>query len=129
MRNLLRNARAQAAREHGFTLVEMVVALFIASAIMAVAIPNLQAAGARAAATGCEANQKMIRAALAEYDLDNHHFPQETTVAGDLADLKQAGYLDSTPTCPSGGTYIITVSPDGTTATVACSVHGELGDQ
>ena len=116
-------------RDHGFTLVEMVVALFIAAVIMAIAIPNLQAAGAKAAVTGCEGNQRMIRAALAEYYMAHHQFPQEATVAGDLADLKAAGLLQSTPVCPSGGQYIITVSPDGLTATVSCTVHGELGDQ
>ncbi|MCY0901766.1 MAG: prepilin-type N-terminal cleavage/methylation domain-containing protein [Firmicutes bacterium] len=116
-------------REAGFTLVEMIVALFIVAVVMAIALPNLQAAGVRAAVTGCEGNQQMIRAALSEYYLDHHTYPDEATVAGDLADLKADGYLSTTPVCPSGGTYTITVSPDGSNVTVACSVHGELGDQ
>ncbi len=121
-------SRQGSRQDHGFTLVEMVVALFIAAVIMAVAIPNLQAAGVKAAATGCEGNERMIRAALAEYYMSHHQFPQETTAAGDLADLKAAGLLQSTPVCPSGGQYIITVSPDGLSVTVSCTVHGELGD-
>jgi len=116
-------------REAGFTLVEMIVALFIVAVVMAIALPNLQAAGVRAAVTGCEGNQQMIRAALSEYYLDHHAYPNETTVAGDLADLKTGGYLSTTPVCPSGGAYTITVSSDGANVTVACTVHGELGDQ
>ena len=116
-------------KDHGFTLVEMVVALFIVSVVMAVALPNLQKAGVNAARTGCEANQRMIRAALTEYYLDYHTYPTESTAPAILADLKHNGYLDSTPSCASGGDYQITISPDGLTATVTCSTHGELGDQ
>ncbi len=123
------NARHQVGSQSGFTLVEMVVALFIVGVVTAITLPNLQAAGVNAAKAACEGNQRMIRAALSEYYLDNHHFPQETTLALDLADLKAGGYLSTTPVCPSGGNYIITISPDGTSATVSCSVHGELGDQ
>ncbi len=113
--------------EHGFTLIEMVVALFIVSVMMAVAIPNLQVAGVNAARTGCEANQRMVHAALTEYYLDHHGYPSDSTTEAIVADLKQNGYLDSTPTCASGGTYTITIAPDGLSATVSCSSHGELG--
>lgn len=111
----------------GFTLVEMVVALFIVSVMMAVAIPNLQVAGAHAARTGCEANQRMVRAALTEYYLDHHGYPTDSTTDAIVADLKQNGYLDSTPTCAAGGSYTITIASDGLTSTVSCSTHGELG--
>lgn len=116
-------------RQQGFTLVEMVVALFIVSVVMAVAIPNLQATGLRATQIGCEANQRMLRAALTEYYMTYHQFPQETTVALDIADLKAAGFLDSTPVCAGGGSYTFTPSADGQSITVACTVHGELGDK
>jgi len=114
--------------EDGFTLIEMIVALFVVSVVMAIALPNLQLAGVHAASTGCEGNERMIRAALAQYYLNHHSYPQDATVAAEFADLKAGGYLATTPVCPSGGTYVITVSPDGTSVTVSCTVHGELGD-
>ncbi len=134
--------------QSGFTLIEMVIALFIVSVVMAIALPNLQTAGANAAQTGCEGNQKMIRAALTEYYLANHQYPPETDTAGILQDLKDNGYIDSTPKCPSGGEYMISYTPVSTSTTgtsttgtsssgtstateqqviVSCSVHGELG--
>ncbi len=134
--------------QNGFTLIEMVIALFIVSVVMAIALPNLQTAGANAAQMGCEGNQKMIRAALTEYYLANHQYPPETDTAGILNDLKTNGYIDSVPACPSGGDYTITITPTststaGTTTTssstgtttnstmvvkVSCTAHGELGD-
>ncbi len=123
----MRNRKNDRKSDHGFTLVEMVVALFIVSVMMAVAIPNLQVAGAHAARTGCEANQRMVRAALTEYYLDHHGYPTDGTTDAIVADLKQNGYLDSTPTCAAGGTYTITIASDGLSATVSCSSHGELG--
>lgn len=113
----------------GFTLIEMVVALFIVSVVMAIALPNLRVAGARAASTACEANERMIRAALTEYDLDYHHYPLDAGTDAILADLKNAGYLDTVPVCPGGGVYTITIQPGGAGADVTCSVHGELGNQ
>ena len=145
---MLIHMKKKIADQNGFTLIEMVIALFIVSVVMAVALPNLQTAGANAAQTGCEGNQKMIRAALTEYYLVNHQYPPETDTAGILNDLKNNGYIDSVPACPSGGDYTITITPTststaGTTTTssstgtttnstmevkVSCTAHGELGD-
>ena len=128
MRDRLKKAKNSELRQDGFTLIEMVVALFIVSVVMAVSLPNLQMAGVHAATIACEGNQRMIRAALTEYYLDNHHYPLDATVTAELADLKANGYLATIPVCPSGGSYIITVSATGTSVTVSCSDHGELGD-
>ena len=125
---MLSRYRSRGAVERGFTLVEMVVALFIVSVVMAIALPNLQKAGVNAVYTGCEGNQKVIRAALTEYYLANNQFPPESDTAGILNDLKKNGYIDSIPVCPSKGDYAITYSPDGTQANVSCNLHGELGD-
>ncbi len=113
--------------ERGFTLMEMVIALFVVSVVMAIALPNLQKAGVNAADTGCEGNQKLIRAALEEYYVANRAYPQDATTALILNDLKTNGYIESIPTCPSNGDYVIQYSPDGTQATVSCTVHGQLG--
>ncbi len=107
--------------EDGFTLIEMVIALFIAGVMMAVALPNLRVAGVNASEMAVQGDEKVIDAALTQYYLNNHQYPTELTVQGDLADLKNAGYLDSIPACPTGGSFVITISPDGTAATVSCT--------
>lgn len=111
-------ASKQFMSDDGFTLIEMVIALFITGVMMAIALPNLQAAGVKATQLATAGDEKMIEAALTQYYLNYHQFPTETTTQADLLDLKNAGYLDSVPTCPTGGNFVITLSPDGTTASV-----------
>jgi prepilin-type N-terminal cleavage/methylation domain-containing protein len=117
----------QRSRNEGFTLVEMLVALFIVAVVMAISIPNLQRAGTHAARVASEGDQRMIRAALSEYYLDNHAYPQEASTTAILQDLVSGGYIDAIPSCPAGGSFVVTISSDGTTATVSSTAFGQLG--
>ncbi|WP_282197859.1 competence type IV pilus major pilin ComGC [Collibacillus ludicampi] len=114
-------------RASGFTLIELLISLFIISVISAVAMPHLRGSGERAQKTSCEANQRLIRAVLEDYYLEHGHYPSGSS-AEILTELKNKHYLQSIPTEPAGGTYEITTSDDGSSVTVKCSVHGELGD-
>ncbi|MDQ0188333.1 prepilin-type N-terminal cleavage/methylation domain-containing protein [Alicyclobacillus cycloheptanicus] len=109
--------------DHGFTLMEMVVAVFVVAVMIAVVTPHLMGAGSRAETVACEQDQQMIRAALAEYQLLYHAWPAGNTT-DQLQELVDAQLLDSVPTEPSGGNFVITESANQ--ATVSCDVHGEL---
>lgn len=109
----------------GFTLLELVVAVFIIALMTAVVTPNLIGIGHRAQQTACEQNQRMIRAALTEYYLIYHQYPTGT-VAEQLQTLEQAELLQTIPTEPSGGHYDILLNNG--TPEVTCDVHGTLGD-
>jgi prepilin-type N-terminal cleavage/methylation domain-containing protein len=112
--------------DKGFTLLEMVIAVFIISVMIAVVMPHLMGAGKRAQAVACEQNQRMIRAALAQYDLLYHTYPAGTTME-QLQALKDAELLQSIPTEPNGGHYIIHDSGVNDVE-VTCDVHGTLGE-
>lgn len=113
--------------EQGFTLIELAVSVFVISVLIAIAMPNLRGAGEKAQKVTCEGNQRLLRGQLENYYLTEKQYPPGTTDADRLKNMQDLGYLQSLPNCPHGGTYLITVSPDRTSVTVSCTVHGELG--
>ncbi len=102
--------------QRGLTLIEMLVVLFIIGVIIAIALPNLKAAGESAQEKSCEANRKLIGAQADNYYLEMGKYPSNVN------ELQKRGYLRSTPTCPAKGTYKI--DPDQSVEKrVHCSVH------
>lgn len=108
---------------YGFSLLEMTIVLFVISLVVTITMPHLRGIGDRAQQTACEANQQLIRAAVDDYYLLQHQYPNSSTA---LQDLVNAKLLQSIPKCPQGGTYSIGTSADGSSTTVMCSVHGSL---
>lgn len=93
--------------ERGFTLIEMLVVLFIIGLIIAIAIPNLKAAGETAQTRADEANRKLISAQADNYYLEYGEYPAS------VHELVRRGYLRSVPRCPAGkGEYVINPSLD-----------------
>jgi prepilin-type N-terminal cleavage/methylation domain-containing protein len=103
------------AREGGFTLVELVISLFVISVIIAISIPHLKAVGEKAQATACQGNQKLIRSQMESYYLVEHQWPES------IEKMKNKNYLQTVPVCPKGGTYAISGAQDE--ASVSCSKH------
>ncbi len=111
---------------HGFTLLEMVISVFIMSVMMAVVMPHLLSAGQQAQKSACEQNQRTIREALIEYKLVYHSYPAGDTVH-QLQELKDKMLLSSLPVDPDGGQYQIDTTTHPNEVVVTCTVHGELG--
>ncbi|BCJ86000.1 competence type IV pilus major pilin ComGC [Effusibacillus dendaii] len=103
------------AGEKGFTLVELVISLFVISVIVAISLPHLKAVGEKAQATACEGNRKLIRS-----QMDNYYFTERGWPNG-LEDLVSKKYLQTLPVCPQGGTYAMSVANEE--AVVTCSKH------
>lgn len=110
----------------GFTLLELTVAVFVISVMVAVTVPHLLGASQRAQTTACGENQRTIRAALTQYYLLYHAYPSGNTTQ-QLQILKSQQLLQSIPKEPAGGNYVIQDS-DPNNVTVSCDVHGTLGN-
>ncbi|MFO7263562.1 MAG: prepilin-type N-terminal cleavage/methylation domain-containing protein [Bacillota bacterium] len=117
-------------KQSGFTMVEMIVVLFVISVVLMIALPDLRQAGVKAQLTTCEANQRLIRTQLENYYMDHQYrYPlqDQSSRSSDaiLQQLEAEHYLQSVPVCPAGGTYDIQYGTDH--VTVSCTVHNELG--
>lgn len=111
--------------DRGFTLMELVVSVFIIAVMTAVVTPHLLSAGKRAQTAACEENQRTIRAALSEYDLLYHGYPTGNSMQ-QLQLLQSSNILTTVPVDPSGGNYVINDS-DVNNVQVSCDVDGTLG--
>ncbi|MCF6094209.1 prepilin-type N-terminal cleavage/methylation domain-containing protein [Microaerobacter geothermalis] len=102
--------------ENGFTLVEVIIVLFIMGILISLAMPTFQGAIENAQKKGCEANLKMLRTQVENYYYDNDRtYPSETDWMNTLINEK---YLQATPTCSAGGSYSLDTTT--TPAKVKC---------
>jgi prepilin-type N-terminal cleavage/methylation domain-containing protein len=93
-------------KEEGFTLIEMLIVLFIIGIVIAIAIPNLKSAGETARDRADLANRKLIGAQADNYYLEYGKYPSS------VEELVRKNYLRSVPECPGGrGKYVILTSP------------------
>jgi type II secretion system protein G len=93
--------------KQGFTLVELLVVIFIIGALMAILVPSLSRAREQAKIVAVNAELRQIGLALESYFQDNQKFPptQEDCISGSLTDhlyqlpkvLITDGYLPSMP--------------------------------
>ena len=109
--------------KRAFTLIEIMIVVLIIGILLAIAVPNFVRAREASRAKACTANLKQIDSAKEQWAMDNRvssggAAPVMTTLVG------SAGYIKSTPACPSSGTY--TINAVGTNP--VCSVGGTAGD-
>ena len=82
--------------EKGFTLVEMLVVLFIISILILVTIPNVSKHFATIDEKGCDAYVLMLQGQVEAYKLNNGKHPTS------VDDLHSAGYItNNDPKCPN----------------------------
>lgn len=107
--------------EKGFTLIEMLVVLFIIGIIITIAIPNLKSAGESAQERADQANRRLISAQADNYYLEYGEYPAS------VDELVKRGYLRSVPPCPGGkGQYVINPSPKASSDDrVNCKKNGK----
>ena len=81
----------------GFTLLEMVVVVIIVSILLLLTIPSVSRVISSVGSKACEAQTKVVDAAIVQFRLDYGSDPSS------LMDLVNAGYLEADQISCSGG--------------------------
>ncbi|HEY6447212.1 MAG TPA: type II secretion system protein [Acidobacteriaceae bacterium] len=81
-------------RDHGFTLVELMIVMLIIGVLAAVAVPSFIGAIRNAREAALREDLHVMRDAIDSYTMDKNKAPQS------LDDLVQSGYLKSIPVDP-----------------------------
>ncbi|KAA6454821.1 prepilin-type N-terminal cleavage/methylation domain-containing protein [Bacillus atrophaeus] len=88
--------------EKGFTLIEMLIVLFIISILLLITIPNVTKHNQSIQKKGCEGLQNMVKAQVTAFELDHDGKTPS------LGDLQSEGYVKKNVTCPNGKQIIVT---------------------
>jgi len=91
---LLRDVGGSNARSRGFTLLELMVVIFIIMVLASVAVPVYNQAVVQARESVLRSNLASLRSVISQYTLDKQKAPQS------LDDLVTAGYLRQIPLDP-----------------------------
>lgn len=83
----------------GFTLLEMLMVIFIISILLLLTIPNITKHKDSVEETGCEAYADMVQTQATAYELAEGEVPT-------LAQLQASGYIPST-TCEDGSALVL----------------------
>lgn len=96
-------------RYRGFTLVEIMVIVFIIGVLLAIAMPNFVQAREQSRRKVCIRSLLRIEIAKQQWAMDNNKEPDDTPAWSDI--VGPGKYIKGDPstyasrTCPSGGTY------------------------
>lgn len=99
-------------RQHGVTLVELLIVVLILGALAAIAIPRIGASSTTAKLNACATNVDILNSQIELYHANEGSYP------GDLETLTSDDdyFPDGSPVCPLGGSY----SYNETTHRVSC---------
>jgi prepilin-type N-terminal cleavage/methylation domain-containing protein len=98
-------------KQHGFTLIEMMIVISIIAILAAILIPNFLHARSQGQTAGCEGNEKQIATAVEEYAVDhNGGYGPGGTVTSTLLG---AAYLGVTPVDPASSSLYLLNTTSG----------------
>lgn len=104
-------------KKRGFTLVEIMIVVLIIGILLAIAVPNFVKSRETSRTRTCVANLKQIDSAKEQHGMQARLATGDTITWSDLT----PDYVKRQPSCPSGGTYTISVL--GTDP--VCSIGGD----
>ncbi len=86
--------------EKAFTLIEMMIVLFIITILLLITIPNVTKHQSSISEKGCDGLVNMVQAQIQAYQIDHNKLPQNVNEL-------QPEYLEEPPVCPNGKAVII----------------------
>lgn len=93
-------------KEHGFTLIEMMIVLLVITVLLIITIPNVTQHNSKINTKGCDAFVQMVQAQVQAYEMDHKKFPAS------IDELADEGYLsENQMSCQNGDKIVI--SADG----------------
>ena len=95
------NMKIRSRRNHGFTLVEIMIVVAIIGLLAAVAIPNFVKARNTAQKNACITNLRQINGDKEQWALEKRKTSGAATVDSEVDQYISGGR----PNCPGGGTY------------------------
>ncbi|MED4453505.1 competence type IV pilus major pilin ComGC [Metabacillus fastidiosus] len=81
--------------EKGFTLIEMLVVLFVITILLLMTIPNVTKHNKNIQTKGCNGLVNMVQAQVSAFQMDHNKLPT-------INDLVTNKYLKDDPACPNG---------------------------
>lgn len=89
-------------KNSGFTLIEMMIVVFIIGVIVMIAIPSWMGARERTCTKNCVSQLRQIRSAKEEWAIENKMGDSATPTMDQLL-----SYIKHEPQCPAGGQYTV----------------------
>jgi len=120
---MVRQSRTGRRGEAGFTLMELVVVLFIVALLAALAIPSVSRSLVRAEEAALQQNLVVMRKAIDDYRADRAEWP------ADLSALVEARYINAVPEDPvtDEPVWAVTDSGEESGITDVHSMSSEIG--
>jgi prepilin-type N-terminal cleavage/methylation domain len=98
-------AKVNQKKQHGFTLIEIMIVVLVFGILLAIALPNFARARETTQRKACIGNLRKIEWAKDAWLMQNNYAQTETPHSSDL--FGPGAYIEVEPQCPSGGKYTI----------------------
>ena len=112
--------RADAVKQMGFTLIELMIVITIIAVILAILLPNISHSRQQALLSSCESNERNIQTGLEIYNTQYKRYPSDINAL-------YPNYIKE-PFCPSNkSAYGYAASADGSAFTIYCQGIHHIG--